>query len=110
MSCKNIIMQGDCYPVYIKILYNGEKLNFDLIDRIQFTIGELVKYYEFDGTGEVTYDDNKEHFIFEISQDESLNMSGPQEVQIRIKFIDDVVYGKIYGNIELQYSNNKEVI
>ena len=110
MDCKNIIMQGDSYPIFLKISYKNEKLDLDRVDVIQICIGNIVKYWNFDGSGEITYDNENDRFLFEISQKESLEMSGSQEVQVRIKFIDEKVVGKIYGSISLQYSNNKEEI
>lgn len=108
MKCKKLIMQGDSYFIDFKITSNNEEIDLTYVDRIQFVIGDLVKYYEFDDSGEIKYKDGV--FKFPLSQAESLEMSGPQEVQVRVKTIDDRVIGKIYGIINLMFSSNKEEI
>ena len=110
MTCKTLIMQGDAYPFGIILKANGEILDINKISIAQFMIGSLIKLYNSNGEGEVTYDDKTQMFVFPITQEESFALSGKPEVQVRVKFADGKVIGKKYGSLEIQFSNTKEVI
>lgn len=106
MSCKKLIMQGDQYNLLFQLTLDDEKLNLETVSKIQFVVGDLVKMYP----GDVIYDIDNDVFKFPITQEESVTMIGLQHVQIRLKDIDGFVYGKVYGNIDLQYSTNKDIL
>lgn len=110
MSCKKVIMQGDSYPIFINLTYNGDKINLDDIVKVQFKIGDLVKYYNSDGSGEVLFDESEDMFKFPISQAETLSFEGPQIYQARVKFKDNKVVGVIGGTIALQFSETEDEI
>ena len=81
MGCKTLIMQGDQYYLPFKIKVDGVK-----------------------------YDDTYKIFKFYLSQEETFNMRGYPDVQIRLKDTEGYVYGKRYGRINIQYSLSKEVL
>lgn len=107
MGCRNLIMQGDQYLLPITIKYDGEYIDVDEVDVIQFTVGSLVKNYTNDLESVVQYDSEKHQFGFPITQTESFAMNGPQDCQIRIKFINGDIQGKAIGQIEIQFSKTK---
>lgn len=106
MACKTLIMQGDQYYLPFKIKVDGEYVDVSTVDVIEFVVGNLVKKYP----TEVTYDATNKIFKFYLSQEETLNMRGYPDVQVRLKDIDGYVYGKRYGRINIQYSLSKEVL
>lgn len=110
MSCKKTIMQGDSYPIYITLTYNGDDLDLTEVEKIQFKIGDLVKYYNSDGTGEVEFDENEGAFIFQVTQKDTLSFEGSQEYQARVKFVDSKVVGVIGGHIPIQFSETEDEI
>lgn len=121
MSCKKMMMQGDSYPIFFTIKCNGEYLDISEVNRIQFTVGSLVKMYIKNPiisddpqveseTSEVTYDDENKKFSFPITQDESFAFESEQECQIRIKYEDSSIVGYKIGSINLQYSLTEEEI
>ena len=110
MSCKNIIMQGDQYQVPFHITINNEDINLEEVSSIQFVIGDLIKYYKKDNTGTVIYNAEDKNFYFPISQEESLNLEGSQDSQVRVKFVNGIIQGKKIGNIDLMFSLTKEEV
>lgn len=110
MSCKNIIMQGDQYSITININFNNEVLDINTVDSIQFQVGNLIKYYKSDGSGQVTYDNENHCFVFPLTEEETFNFNGPASTQIRIKGVDGSIIGQQGESINLIYSNNKEVM
>ena len=110
MSCRNIIMQGDQYSVTINVRLNDEDIDIDTVDSIQFQLGDLVKYYHADGSGQITYDNENKWFVFPFTEEESFNFNGPVSTQIRIKSIDGSIIGQQGETINLIYSNTKEVM
>lgn len=110
MICSNIIMQGDEFFLPIKIKIDGENIDLNKINTIQFMIGDLVKYYKNDNSGEITYNQETNEFYFPLSQEETFNMSGSQEAQIRIKYESGEIQGANIGVINILYSKTKETI
>ncbi len=110
MICSKIIMQGDQYIIPITIKYNGDYIDITNVKAIQIMIGELVKYYKNDGVGEISYNNETKEFYFPLTQEETFNMSGSQDCQVRIKFENDEIRGTSIGAISLTYSKTKEQI
>lgn len=106
MGCKTLIMQGDQYYLPFKIKVDGEYVDVTTVDTIEFVVGDLTKKYP----EEVKYDDTYKIFKFYLSQEETFNMRGYPDVQIRLKDTEGYVYGKRYGRINVQYSLSKEVL
>ena len=63
MNC-NLIMQGDELYIPFTIKYNNEYLKIEEVERIQFSVGELIKYYDKTNSEEVTYDEETHQFRF----------------------------------------------
>ena len=108
MSNCNIVplMQGDQCYISFRIKKNGSTLVIPEVEKIQFTIGDLIKYYG--DEGEVIFDNNTGLFYFPLSEKESFELQGPQFVQVRIKFTNGDIKGKKYGNVNVQYAYKKE--
>ena len=104
MGCVRPILQGDSYFIGIRIKVNGEPINIDEVKKIEFTLGSLKKYYDED----VKYDG--ENFLFPLSQQETINLQGPQIFEVRVKFNDNFVVGKLYGEVNVMYGSSNEVI
>lgn len=112
MSCfsSNIIMQGDQYSIAIKIKQNGNDINIENVVTIQILIGDLVKHWRNDGTGEVIYDENTHEFLYPVLQEETFAMEGDQDIQIRIRFTNGEIKGTPIGTISINYTKTKESI
>lgn len=108
MSCKKVIMQGDQYDAYIYLTVDDEALDLKEVEKIQFQIGDLVKYYNSTGESDVTYDEVHEVFVFPLSEDETLGFDSSQTYQARIKFKDGNIIGGIGGHIPIQFSETEE--
>lgn len=106
MGCVRPILQGDSYLVPIKLKIDGQYINLEDVKKIEFTFGDLKKYY----TGEITYDENSNSFLFPLSQEETIAFQGPQQLEVRVKFIDDTVVGRLYGKVEVMYGASVEVL
>ena len=81
---QNIIMQGDQYSITFGIDFNDSPLDISAVDTVQFVVGRMVKNYNIDGTGEVSYDNDNKMFIFGLAmglQFESINNSGKKKNQ-----------------------------
>lgn len=91
------MMQGDQYYIPIK----GSGFEISDVEKIEFVIGKLVKNYP----ETVTYDSDREVFLFPITQEETLRMSGKVETQVRVKFRDsDDVIGVRMCEIDVKKS------
>ena len=109
MNC-NLIMQGDELYIPFIIKHNNEYLKIEEVERIQFSVGELIKYYNRTNPEEVTYDEETHQFRFPITQEESFEFSGSLKCQVRIKFTSGDIRGRVLGDIEVQNSENREVL
>lgn len=108
MSNCNIfpLMQGDQYYISFKIKKDGKYLDISEVEKIQFVIGDLIKYY---GNEEkVIFNEETNLFYFPLSEKESFELQGPQLVQVRIKFTNGDIIGKKYGTVNVQYAYKKE--
>ena len=62
-----MIKQGDAYNLEVKVTNSNYQLNLDDVDKVEIFIGDMIKNYP----GDVTYDEEKEVFLFPLSQGES---------------------------------------
>lgn len=104
MLCVRPILQGDSYYIPIRIKVNGEYINIEEVQKVEFSFGSLRKYYE----GDVTYDGK--NFLFPLTQEETINFQGSQQLEVRVKFTDDTVVGKLFGKVEVMYGLSTEVL
>lgn len=102
------IMQGDQYAIPFVGKQNGEPLDTDTIEEIEFVVGKLRKTYP----GEVMLDDEGK-FLFPVTQQETFAIQrSSQHVQIRVKFKGNppVVTGVDVGDIYVADSISKVVL
>lgn len=109
MSCNRIIMQGDSYLLPFRISLNGEPIDINEIEKIEFVVGNLKKIY-INESPEIIYNSEERLFYFPITQQESIDMDGPQRVQVRIKDNSENVIGKVYGDIPIQFGESEEIL
>lgn len=102
------IMQGDAYYLPFKILVDQTEVTPAAVETIEFSIGNLLKYYP----GEVEYNDGK--FQLYLSQQETFKMSPKTSLKVivRIKFpgAPDVVRGTLAESIAVEASRSREVL
>lgn len=107
---QNLIMQGDQYSITFGIDFNDEPLDVSMVETVQFAIGNVVKLYKSDGSGECSYDFDNKVFIFPVSQQETFLLNGIQNCQTRIKFTDNTIVGGKTSGIMFTFSSTKETI
>lgn len=107
---QNIIMQGDQYSITFGIDFNDSPLDISTVSTVQLVVGNMVKSYKSDGTGEVSWDNDNSLFVFPVTQEETFLLSGLQNCQARIKFNDDAIVGGKADPIVFTFSSTKEVI
>lgn len=107
---QNIIMQGDQYSITFGIDFNDKPLDVGTVEVVQFAIGNVVKLYKSDGSGDCSYDTDNNLFIFPVSQQETFLLNGMQDCQARIKFADGTIVGSKTSGIMFTFSSTKETI
>lgn len=103
---ERMTMQGDQYLLPIEIEVDDKPINIEDFKQIQFKVGNLLKYWNHDQDSEVIYIDGK--FLFPLSQQETFNFRGQQEIQIRLQDYQNNIVGKRYGSIDVMNSLTKE--
>ena len=96
--------QGNQFYLEIQLLdEKNEILDIRSVLKVQFTIGDLIKYY--DGTSEeVTYDENKKCFKIWLTEDETFKFEKQIKMDARILFKGEENYRPIGGTyIESNY-------
>lgn len=105
------IMQGDSYNVPIEITQDGATLKPSTISNVEVCVGENVRktYAE----GGVIFDENTGLWYIRLSQEETFEMDGTQDVIVRIKYRNkpngDVI-GRRAGTINATETISKEVL
>lgn len=103
------IMQGDQYSLMFTGTADGEPLDLSRIERIEFCVGRLKKYWP----GEVGTD-QKGNFLFPLTQEETLGLrTTSQPIQIRVKFTggdEATVAGTNVGSINVMEGISKVVL
>ena len=67
-------------------------LNIDVVSKVQFTIDDLIKYY--DGTSEeVTYDETKKCFKIWLTENETFKFEKQIKMDARILFKNNTIGG-----------------
>lgn len=102
------IMQGDSYDIPFTISTQSGLCNIDDFEDIELMVGTLIKKLS---DGQISYDEETQQFSFSVSQQETLLLpSAPQRVQIRCKFSNEYVVGKVLDNATITLSISKEVL
>lgn len=81
----------------ITIKVGGEPLNVNLVELVEFSFDDLIKYYP--TSPDVTYNRSTNSFFVKLTQEETQNFDSAVTVQIRVKFAN--------GDIPL---SNKKII
>lgn len=100
------MMEGDSWPLLFQINVDGEPINIQDVELIEFTVDGLSKNYP----GAVSYDENTKIFSFPLSQEETFKFKNQVTAQGRIKFSSDEVVGVNFGKIDINRSQSKAVI
>ena len=101
------MMQGDSWPLEIRIKFSGKPLDVSAVDTVEISIDELIKTWP---KGGVNYDEKKGVFSIWPTQEESFKMRGRNRVQARVKFNDGSVIGLDFGAVDIKESLSKEVL
>lgn len=85
--------QGNQFYLEIQLLdEQNEILDIQSVLKVQFTIDNLIKYY--DGTNkEVTYDETKKCFRIWLTEDETFKFERQIEMDARILFKNNTISG-----------------
>ena len=85
--------QGNQFYLEIQLLdEQNEILDIRSVSKVQFTIDNLIKYY--DGTNEeVTYDESKKCFKIWLKEDETFKFERQIEMDARILFKNNTIGG-----------------
>ena len=85
--------QGNQFYLEIQLLdEQNEILDISSVLKVQFTIGNLIKYY--DGTSEeVTYDESKKCFKIWLTEDETFKFEKQIAMDARILFKNNTIGG-----------------
>lgn len=103
-----VIMQGDACRIPFHIRQDGRVVMADMITDLEVTVGELRKTYS---SGEITYDD--EYWYVYLSQQETMAMTGPDQIRVRIRYLDQpwvTVLGKRVTVVYVEKHPRAEVL
>lgn len=100
------MMAGDSWPLRFGIMVNGEPIDVQDVELIEFSVDELRKTYP----SEVIYYADEKAFLFPLAQSETQGLSGEIKAQGRIKFISGEVIGVDFGRIKITRALSKAVI
>ena len=112
-----MIKQGDAYNLEVKVTNSNYQLNLDDVDKVEIFIGDMIKTY-FIGDmiktypGDVTYDEEKEVFLFPLSQGESFMFKPGKTVtyDVRVRFKSGEVTGTQPQKVDVIRSMSKAVL
>lgn len=100
------MMEGDSWPLLFQINVDGEPININDVELIEFTVDGLSKNYP----GTVSYDETAKVFSFPLSQEETFKFRNQVTAQGRVKFSSGEVAGVSFGKIYIDRSQSKAVI
>lgn len=107
------VTRGDQYYLRVEILSDDELLNTDNVSEVEITIADLTKTAiktSTGFTGDVVYEPDEKLFLFPLTQEESFWLPKKTEVQVRIKYTDDVVIASDISVLEIDKVLSKEVL
>ena len=85
-------LQGNTYMLPVEVTNcAGEVITPDDVDKVQFVIGKLEKYYAEDGV--VQYDDDNKVFLIPLTEEETFAMKGTIKWQVRVLYPDGSIDG-----------------
>lgn len=101
------IMEGDQYGISIRIKDKcGTLITNEHVEDVEVCIGKYTKTY---ASGVVTYDSEKDVFVYPLTQEESFNFnSNSVACQVRVKFEGGDIIGEGCDRIDIVPSKSKE--
>lgn len=88
------LLQGNTYKLEIPLNDpEGNVINNNFIKRAQFAFGDYIKYYDSDGSGEVSYDTEKQCYIVPLTEEETFAMRQLVTWQVRVLYINGEIDG-----------------
>lgn len=99
------LLQGNTYGLPIKIkTCCGGVVTADDVNRVQFIIGDLEKFYGDNDTDGVTYDASRECFVVPLTERETFAMSGTVQWQVRVQYKSGNIDGSIVKREDVKSS------
>ena len=113
-----IISEGNTYILQVPLTVNGEDIDIDKVNLVEFMFEDIRKIYGtyLEGqesiTGDVTYNTSEKCFEVPLSQQETfaLTENGIIKYQARVKFTDNSVNGTCIYKGYVAESISKEVL
>lgn len=106
------MMQGDSYPVFIKLTVNEQTLTPDMVAEVEVSVGAELRYLY--SAGQVQFDAELGQWFVLPTQAETLSLDvDSHEVQARVKFPNDAyssVKGVSTGYINIIDATSEEAI
>lgn len=106
MGCTPHIYQGDAYSIILQICVGENPIDMKGIELIEFTIGEFSKNWPI----QVNYDENEHKFYFPVTQEETFQMDGWVDYQVRIKYATGEVYGSPVNRLNVNNTLSKNIL
>lgn len=103
------IKQGDAYAVPIQVRLNGELINADDVEAVEFCVGDaLRKLYP----GDVSYEPGNNSFYLPLSQTDTFAFpaNGSVTLDVRVKFTSGDVIGVLRPDAFAVYDATSEVV
>lgn len=103
------IKQGDAYALPIQIRLNGELINADDVETVEFALGEDIrKLYP----GDVSYEAGDNTFYLPLTQSDTFSFpaNGSVSLDIRVKFTGGDVIGVLRPETLAVYDAASEVV
>lgn len=79
--------KGDTITIILDYNLDGNPLQKDAYDEIEFTIGEQVYTLS---NGKITWNEEEGKYLIDLSQEETFNLPNIVKYQVRIKYSGDV--------------------
>lgn len=102
----SLITQGDSYALPLQILNRATNayIGANDVERAEFTVGNLTKYYPDDVPLSGTT------FLFPLSQEETFAFDNYVKVNVRVKFFDGNVYNVDFGSCKIKSIESRVIL
>lgn len=107
------IMQGDSFPIFLKLTQNDVPLSEDMLDELEVYAGENLRFSYAEGS--VKYDKNSKRWYIWPTQEQTFGMEeGSHKVEIRVKYKNqnaiNVKGHTMIDRIKVKSSMSREVL
>lgn len=104
-------LQGNTYLKPVQVFdCNGNEIAIDRVARGEFTFGDVIKYYEADGSGEVVWNDDEKCFIVPLTESDTFKFDSLVECQARVVLDDGSVSGSVPESHYVYESKSKNIL